>query len=457
MKAWSWQDSLRQAATIRTLPHAWKDHLPPQQQQLDAQLPPASAASFEKLLNACNSSPAFSSRLAPLDDVACASLPALEPLPRGAELVSVRASSDQFSPASSLRLSAAHFQPPVPSPAGDAPGAESMKTDEAQEGQRCEWEGGCCEADEVMSPRSSTGSCCDPDDLDSLLEAPHAFGQLAWESEIHSQSSHSRSSSCDLALPPDYSPSATCDSRLPLELLESASSSFTANPHFQLSSQCVIDGERIPEMVLWLLQQGSGHEDDMMAQLQQVAAVLAVLEAREGVVHGERALPQNSESMVSAGLTDLQKKELTDAFRRIDKDGDGVITADELASALNLIGVSASEDVVSSMMREGDFDGNGSVNLEEFLALNAMAERLGGDVSRSVLKDVFQVFDVDHNGMISADELFRVMANVEGGGVTLDECKRMISSVDMDGDGFVDFPEFERMMQAQNVVRHVAC
>ncbi|CAI5482683.1 unnamed protein product [Closterium sp. Yama58-4] len=170
-----------------------------------------------------------------------------------------------------------------------------------------------------------------------------------------------------------------------------------------------------------------------------------------------KALHQNSESMVSAGLTDLQKKELTDAFRRIDKDGDGVITADELASALNLLGVSASEDVVSSMMREGDFDGNGSVNLEEFLALNAMAERLGGDVSRSVLKDVFQVFDVDHNGVISADELFRVMANVEGGGVTLDECKRMISSVDMDGDGFVDFPEFERMMQAQNVVRHVAC
>ncbi|GJP75319.1 hypothetical protein CLOP_g5772 [Closterium sp. NIES-67] len=170
-----------------------------------------------------------------------------------------------------------------------------------------------------------------------------------------------------------------------------------------------------------------------------------------------KGVHHDSESKGSTDLSDLQKKELTDAFARIDKDGDGVITAEELATALNLIGVSASEDVVSSMMREGDFDGNGSVNLDEFLALNAMAERLGGDVSRSVLKDVFQVFDADHNGVISADELFRVMASVEGGGVTLEECKRMISSVDTDGDGFVDFTEFEKMMMAQNVVRHVAC
>ncbi|CAI5517294.1 unnamed protein product [Closterium sp. Naga37s-1] len=207
MNPWSWQDSLRQAATIRTLPHAWKEHVLPQQQQLDAQPPRPSEASFEKLLNACNSSPAFSSRLAPLDGVACASLPALEPLPQGAELVSVRASSDQFFPASSFRLSAAHCHPPAPSPASDAePAAEFMRTDEAQEGQRCEWEGEWCEADEVMSPRSSTGSCCDPEDLDSLLEAPHAFS--------------------------------------------------------------------------------SGHEHDMVAQLHQIAAVLAESEAREGAVQG---------------------------------------------------------------------------------------------------------------------------------------------------------------------------
>ncbi|CAI5494262.1 unnamed protein product [Closterium sp. Naga37s-1] len=180
MNTWSWQDSLRQAATIRTLPHAWKDHFLPQQQQLDAQPPQPSEASFDKLLNTCNSSPAFSSRLALLNGAACASLPALEPLPRGAELVSVRASYDQLSPALSFSLSAAHCQPPVPSPASDTePAAEFMRTDETQQGQRCEWEGEWRETDELMSPRSSTGSCCDPDDLDSLLEAPRAFGQLA--------------------------------------------------------------------------------------------------------------------------------------------------------------------------------------------------------------------------------------------------------------------------------------
>ncbi|CAI5953466.1 unnamed protein product [Closterium sp. NIES-65] len=299
MNTWSWQDSLRQAATIRTLPHAWKDHFLPQQQQLDAQPPQPSEASFDKLLNSCNSSPAFSSRLALLNGAACASLPALEPLPRGAELVSVRASYDQFSPASSFSLSAAHCQPPVPSPANDAePAAEFMRTDETQQGQRCEWEGEWRETDELMSPRSSTGSCCDPDDLDSLLEAPHAFGQLAWESEFHTQSSHSRSSSCDLALPPRHSPSASSDSRICMELLESASSCFAANPLFQLSSQCVIDGEGIRELVVWLLQQGSGHEHDMAAQLQQLAAVPA--ESEGGVQAGGIAGVQVDEQLSNA-------------------------------------------------------------------------------------------------------------------------------------------------------------
>lgn len=70
-----------------------------------------------------------------------------------------------------------------------------------------------------------------------------------------------------------------------------------------------------------------------------------------------------------------------------------------------------------------------------------------------LLLQAFQVFDEDSNGKIDAGELYRVLTNLCGTDrsqqPTMEECCRMIRSVDSDGDGFVDFEEFERMMRLQ--------
>ena len=51
---------------------------------------------------------------------------------------------------------------------------------------------------------------------------------------------------------------------------------------------------------------------------------------------------------------------------------------------------------------------------------------------------IFQVFDKDGNGYISAAELRHVMANL-GEKLTDEEVEEMIKEADLDGDGQVNF------------------
>ncbi|CAD6228201.1 unnamed protein product [Miscanthus lutarioriparius] len=66
------------------------------------------------------------------------------------------------------------------------------------------------------------------------------------------------------------------------------------------------------------------------------------------------------------------------------------------------------------------------------------------------LMEAFRVFDADGDGRITAEELRAVLDGILGGGpdggCSLDDCRRMIGGVDADGDGFVGFQDFARMM-----------
>ena len=59
--------------------------------------------------------------------------------------------------------------------------------------------------------------------------------------------------------------------------------------------------------------------------------------------------------------------------------------------------------------------------------------------------EAFQVFDADGNGMISADELRQIMANL-GEKLTQEEVEDMVKEADIDGDGQINYEEFVRMM-----------
>ncbi|XP_035259973.1 calcium-binding protein 5a [Anguilla rostrata] len=70
----------------------------------------------------------------------------------------------------------------------------------------------------------------------------------------------------------------------------------------------------------------------------------------------------------TAGMIGM--KELKEAFREFDTDGDGEITADELRSAMKkLMGGHMSQKEVDAVVREADNNGDGTVDFEEFVKM----------------------------------------------------------------------------------------
>lgn len=136
--------------------------------------------------------------------------------------------------------------------------------------------------------------------------------------------------------------------------------------------------------------------------------------------------------------------ELEEAFMRFDANHDGKISAMELGSVLRSLGDNPSEEELLLMVKEVDRDGDGFIDLQEFILLNAAASATG----REDLHAAFLVFDADADGKISAEELYHVLSRL-GESCTMEECGRMIKGVDTDGDGFVDFQEFCTMMAMQ--------
>ncbi|KAJ6941403.1 hypothetical protein NC651_007245 [Populus alba x Populus x berolinensis] len=64
------------------------------------------------------------------------------------------------------------------------------------------------------------------------------------------------------------------------------------------------------------------------------------------------------------------------------------------------------------------------------------------------MREAFNVFDQNGDGFITVEELKSVLSSLGlKQGRTLEDCKRMIKKVDVDGDGMVNFREFKQMMK----------
>lgn len=130
-------------------------------------------------------------------------------------------------------------------------------------------------------------------------------------------------------------------------------------------------------------------------------------------------------------------------YSSAEREGEGGITRRELEVVLRRLGPDPpTEEEVEAMLAEADRAGNGSIRLEEIVAL-------GSAFGRPVvpeLRETFAVFDADGDGKISAEELLAMFVTLGDERCTLEDCRRMIGGVDSDGDGFVCFEDFVRMM-----------
>ncbi|KAI7750845.1 hypothetical protein M8C21_003042 [Ambrosia artemisiifolia] len=135
--------------------------------------------------------------------------------------------------------------------------------------------------------------------------------------------------------------------------------------------------------------------------------------------------------------------ELTQVFKKFDVNGDGKISSTELGSIMGSLGHRPTDEELEMMISNVDSDGDGFIDLNEFIELNTKG--VGSTEVLESLKEAFSVFDIDKNGLISAEELQKVLGRLEEE-CTIGECRKMIAGVDVDGDGMISFEEFRGMM-----------
>ncbi|KAH7515140.1 calcium-binding allergen Bet v 3 [Ziziphus jujuba] len=181
-----------------------------------------------------------------------------------------------------------------------------------------------------------------------------------------------------------------------------------------------------------------------------------------------KKLSSSSFSLRCPSLNTLRLRRIFDLF---DKNRDGTITGQELGQALNLLGLDVDmaelESTINSFVRPG----NEGLMFEDFKALHQSLNDtyFGGDMDveqeeeeadqeeeeeemsqeDSDLTEAFKVFDEDGDGYISAHELQVVLGKLGfAEGNEIDRVEKMITSVDRNQDGRVDFFEFKDMMRS---------
>ncbi|GFS29422.1 calcium-dependent protein kinase 21 [Actinidia rufa] len=154
-------------------------------------------------------------------------------------------------------------------------------------------------------------------------------------------------------------------------------------------------------------------------------------------------LKQLALKVIAENLSAEEIKGLKAMFTNIDTDKSGTITYEELKTGLARLGSRLSEAEVKQLMDAADVDGNGTIDYIEFITATMHRHKLERDEH---LFKAFQYFDKDSSGFITRDELETAMKEYGmGDDATI---KEIISEVDTDNDGRINYEEFCTMMRS---------
>jgi len=154
-------------------------------------------------------------------------------------------------------------------------------------------------------------------------------------------------------------------------------------------------------------------------------------------------LKRTTLSLIAARIPEDQITLLRQTFTKIDINGDGQLTIEELIAGLRdcpEIKIDLSD--MKRAMQIIDSNQNGLIDYTEFIAACLQSSNY---LKENHLKAAFAYFDKDGSGTISKEELRQCLQS-EDFSMTEEEINTMLSGVDIDGDGEVDYQEFIIMM-----------
>jgi len=148
---------------------------------------------------------------------------------------------------------------------------------------------------------------------------------------------------------------------------------------------------------------------------------------------------------VAQQLPDDEIEMLQDTFRSLDRNGNGMLSPEDIKAGLTQRGVKvppAMEDILKSI----DCKGSGMLDYTEFIAAT-IDQRLCQ--REDVCWAAFRRLDLDGTGKITRDKLRHFLHDAGGQNLARSNTGKldaMIREVDSTGDGAVNFEEFRAMM-----------
>ena len=137
----------------------------------------------------------------------------------------------------------------------------------------------------------------------------------------------------------------------------------------------------------------------------------------------------------------------TNLFCQIDVDNDGEVEEYEfiihLKEVINKAGEDIEEEYLKNLFNNIDIDQSGNISYSEFISA-AIDKKL--ILTEENLKESFDFFDKNKNGIIVIDDLAVVFKKFQG--FSIEEFNEMFNEVDVDGNGEINFDEYQGIMKS---------
>nr|XP_046151449.1 calcium-binding protein 8-like [Oncorhynchus gorbuscha] len=156
-----------------------------------------------------------------------------------------------------------------------------------------------------------------------------------------------------------------------------------------------------------------------------------------------RTLSEGSEAFQINSISTEELGEIRQAFRVLDRDGNGFISKQELGMAMRSLGYMPSEVELAIIMQRLDMDGDGQVDFEEFVTILG-PKLLSSDTREgfrgSTIDNIFWQFDMQQ---MSLDELKQILFHAFQDHLTMKDIENIIINEEESLNETGNCPEYE--------------
>ena len=152
----------------------------------------------------------------------------------------------------------------------------------------------------------------------------------------------------------------------------------------------------------------------------------------------QNAMRRAALGLIAMSMTTADVSAVEEEFRKLDRNKIGTIKLEELTEVLKAQ-LHMSEAEAKLIFNRLDQTGDQEIHYTEFVAAALQAKLI---LNEKYIKEAFQKFDVDNTGLISEDDLRRVIGDEYKG----ENVGQILRQVDYKNNGYIDYDEFVRAL-----------